>query len=62
MCATDLDLDLDLDLPEIAADEQAISPDPQPAACQYAGVAWGRAGRHDVPDAARPASRAAPAS
>ncbi len=48
MCATDLDLDL----PEIAADEQAAGPDPQPAAGQYAGVAWGRAGRRDVPDAA----------
>jgi len=41
MCATDLDL------PEIAEDEQAASPDPDPIGGQYAGVAWGLAERRD---------------
>jgi hypothetical protein len=50
MCPTDVDLDLDL--PEIAADEQAPSPDPHLIGGQYAGVAWGLAERPDGPDAA----------
>ena len=54
MCLTDLDRDLDL--PEITDDEeQALRPDPHPIDGQYAGVAWGLAGRQDGPDAA-PAS------
>jgi hypothetical protein len=37
----------DLDLPEIAEDEQATSPDPDPIGGPYAGVAWGLAERRD---------------
>ena len=43
MCVTDLDL------PEIAEDEQAASPDPDPIGGRYAGVAWGLAERHADP-------------